>query len=83
MGSNSPFPKIGIPRPRMPRDPAASLTLVLMEPEPGSQEGEGLTGVGGLGIRGEVEDLAGGGDQQEVSGKRVKQKQSMDKKDTM
>lgn len=34
-----------------------------MEPEPGSQEGEGVTGVGGLGIRGEVEDLAGGGDQ--------------------
>lgn len=51
----------------MPLDPAASLMLVLMEPEPGSQEGEGLTGVGGLGIRGEVEDLVGGGDQQEVS----------------
>lgn len=63
MGSNSPFPKIGIQRPRMPRGPAASLHAC----PNGSQEGEGVTGVGGLGIRGEVEDLAGGGDQQEVS----------------
>lgn len=65
--------------------------LVLMEPEPGSQEGEGTTGVGGLGIRGgsggpsrrrgpaeSVQEAWGGGVQEEGQ-----QKQSMDEKDTM